>query len=198
MTVIDTAGHEALSTIAVVKGPHGIAVTPDDRHVLVCNNGADVISVIGVAESEIVTEIKTRPRPNYICLAPDKTRAFVTHKTGAISAIALDGLTVQASVDVGDNPERIVVGRDGARLYVNDAKGEEVGVIDGNSMQLLTRVPVEASGWHQGMSFSPDGAKLYAVNHGGGSVSVLDTESQQVVKRIAVGDGPSQIIAVGS
>jgi YVTN family beta-propeller protein len=195
--VVDTAGHEALATIAVVKGPHGIAVTPDDRHVLVCNNGAEVISVIDVEESEVVTEIKTLPRPNYICLAPDRNRAFVTHKTGAVSAIALDELKVQATVDVGDSPERIVVGRNGARLYVNDTKGEEVGVIDGNSMQLLTRVPVDASGWHQGMAFAPDGAKLYAVNHSGGSVSVLDTEASRVLKRIAVGDGPSQIITVG-
>jgi len=197
VTVIDTAGREALATIAVVKGPHGIAVTPDDRSVLVCNNGAEVISVIGVAENQVVTEIQTPPRPNYIRIAPDRTRAYVTHKTGAVSAIALDGLEIQASVEVGDSPERIVVSRDGARLYVNDTKGEEIGVIDGGTMELLARVTVETSGWHQGMSFAPGGATLYAVNHGAGSVSVLDTADPGVLKRIVVGDGPSQIITVG-
>ena len=90
-----------------------------------------------------------------------------------------------------------MVSRDGARIYVNDTKGEEIGVIDGNSMELLTRVAVEASGWHQGMTFAPGGAKLYAVNHGAGSVSVLDTADPRVLKRIIVGDGPSQIVTVG-
>lgn len=197
VTVVDATRHKPVGTVAVVKGPHGIAVTPDDRHVLVCNNGAEVISVIGVAEGDVVKEIKTPPRPNYIRIGPDRSRAYVTHKTGAVSAIALDRLEVQGSVDVGEVPERIVVSPNGARVFVNDTKGKEVAVIDGNSMDLLTRVAVEASGWHQGMTFAPDGNKLYAVNHGADSVSVLDTADPRVLKRIVVGAGPSNIITVG-
>ena len=99
-------------------------------------------------------------------------------------------------MEVGDSPERIVVSLDGTRVFVNDTKGEEVGVIDSASMEVLTRVPVEASGWHQGMAFSPDGDRLYAVNHGAGSVSVLDTSAHRVINRISVGQGPSNIISV--
>ena len=197
VTVIDARRHRPLGTAAVAKGPHGIAVTPDDRHVLVCNNGAEVISVIGVAEARVVTEIPTPPRPNYITIAPDAKRAFVTHKTGAVSAIALDRLEVEAAVALGEVPERIVFARDGARVFVNDTKGEEVGVIDSESMEIIARVAVEASGWHQGMIVGPDGGTLYAVNHGAGSVSVLDTAEPRVRKRLVVGEGPSNIIAAG-
>jgi YVTN family beta-propeller protein len=47
------------------------------------------------------------------------------------------------------------------------------------------------------MVLGPDGATLFAVNHGAGTVSVVDTPSQRVVDRLVVGEGPSNIIALG-
>ena len=161
VTIASATTHETLDTVAVVKGPHGISVTPDDRHILVCNNGADVISVIGVAEGRVVESIKGPERPNYLRISPDGLRAFVVHRTAAVSVVRLSDFSVERTLEVGEMPERVMFTADGRFAFVNDTKGRDITVIDAAKLKIIDRIAVEASGWHQGMAFSPDGSRLY-------------------------------------
>ena len=202
--VIDTESQEVIKDILVDTRPRRFALTPDERELWVSAELAGIVDIIDMESLEIIDDIaflptgfrKEQVTPVDLLITKDGKRAYVTHKTGAVSAIALDSLAVEASVEVGEVPERIVVSGDGKRVFVNDTQGEEVGIIDSASMEVLARITVEASGWHQGMVFSPDGDRLYAVNHGANSVSVLDTSSPRVIERLSVGQGPSNIIAV--
>ncbi len=197
MTVADGKSHEALATIQVVKAPHGIAVSLDDSYVLVCNNGADVISVIGVGERQVVTEIRGPQGPNYVRISPDGRWAFVVHKSGVVSVINLNSLAIEKSLAVGQVPERVVFTKDGRLAFVNNTRSRDVSVIDVSKSEIVGRVGVENGGSHQGMAFSPDGARLYVVNHGAGSVSVVDVAKPRLLKRLGVGQGPSNIITTG-
>jgi YVTN family beta-propeller protein len=194
VTIADAESHESLESIQVVKAPHGIAVSHDDRYVMVCNNGADVISVIGVAERRVVAEIRGPQGPNYVRISPDGRWAFVVHKSGVVSIINPDTLAIEKSLSVGQVPERVVFTKDGRLAFVNNTRSQEVSVIDVTKLELVGRVGVEEGGSHQGMAFSPDGARLYVVNHGAGSVSVVDVAKPRLLKRISVGQGPSNII----
>ena len=69
--------------------------------------------------------------------------------------------------------------------------------IDADGLRVIAEIPVQESGWHQGMIFGPDSKTLFAVNHGAGTVSVVDAEENRVIDRLVVGDGPSNIIALG-
>ena len=72
-----------------------------------------------------------------------------------------------------------------------------MSAIDADRLQVVAEITVEESGWHQGMVFGPDGTTLFAANHGAGSVSVVDARQERVVQRLIVGEGPSNIIALG-
>lgn len=197
VTAVDAARHEAVATIPVVRAPHGIAGTPDDCHILVCNNGSDVISVIRVEDRAVVKEIQGPGRPNYVRMSPDGRSAWIAHKSGAVSRFDPVRLEFDGSVAVGQVPERIVFADDGRRVLVNDVESPTVSVLDADRLALLAEIPVERSGWHQGMAFGPNCTTLFAVNHGAGTVSAVDISRHEVVKRLVVGDGPSSIIAVG-
>lgn len=194
VTIADANSHQTIATAPVIKTPHGIIVTPDDRYVLVCNNGTDVVSVIGVAERSVVSEIKVPIRPNYVRLSPDGLRAFVVHKTAAVSIIRLSDFSIEHVFEAGTAPERIVFSSDGRFAFVNDTKDLEITVIDVEKMKVTDRIEIGAAGWHQGMALNRDGSRLYAISHGSDSVSVLDALNPRVIKRIVVGDGPSNVI----
>ena len=196
VTAIDTLTHEAIATIPVVRAPHGIATIHNDDYVLVCNNGADAVSIIGIKECAVVKEVRGPERPNYIQLSPDNRLAWIAHKSGIVSRFDLDRLEFDGSIAAGEIPERIAFADGGRRIFVNDIEAAVVTVIDADRLAVVAEIPVEESGWHQGMAFGQDGTILFAVNHGAGTVSVVDAAQERVIQRLVVGEGPSNIIAL--
>ena len=67
-------------------------------------------------------------------------------------------------------------------------RGNCVAVIDGETLQLLTLIPVGQRPW--GIAISPDGQKLYTANGLSNDVSVIDASTNKVVATIKAGDGP--------
>jgi len=179
--------HDFANTIPVVNAPHGIAVTPDDRHVLISNVGADVVSVIDVGKLEVAKDVRGPFGPNYIRLSPDKACAWIAHKSGMVSRFDVARLEFDGSVALGETPERMAIAADGRRIFVNDMASAVVSVIDAVRLEVVAEIPVEASGGHQNLVFGPpvgaNGGALFAVNHGAGTVSVIDTGAHRVARR---------------
>src|SRR5262245_31704175 len=58
VSVIDLELKRVTATIPVPPGPHGIAITPDNRWVYIASDGASTVSVIDSATDRLVENIE--------------------------------------------------------------------------------------------------------------------------------------------
>ena len=85
-------------------------------------------------------------------------------------------------------PKGVVVSPDGKRVYVATGRSNNVAVIDGEQLSLITLIPVGKRPW--GVALSADGRKLYTANGLSNDVTVIDTSTNKVVATVKAGDGP--------
>jgi YVTN family beta-propeller protein len=83
---------------------------------------------------------------------------------------------------------------DGKELYVSTGRGNAVAVIDTQTNEVTTTIPVGNRAW--GIALDPSGTKLYTANGASNDVSVVDIKSRKELRRIKVGDGPWGIAVV--
>lgn len=94
VVVLDVAGQAELTRVAVGSYPHGLALHPSGRWVVVTHRYSNWLGVVDVATDRLVSRI---PVPFYcddIVLSPDGTRAF-------LSSFALDQVVVVDLTDRG-------------------------------------------------------------------------------------------------
>jgi YVTN family beta-propeller protein len=63
VTVVDLASGRVISEIPVELHPSGLAVSPDQKHVVVANTGSDTLSVIDTSSDGVVERISARQSP---------------------------------------------------------------------------------------------------------------------------------------
>jgi len=85
-------------------------------------------------------------------------------------------------------PKGIAIHPGGRWAYVANGGSNDVAVIDIESKQVTTYVPVGKRPW--GLAVTADGRKLYVANGVSDSVSVIDTATLKVIGTIPVGSRP--------
>lgn len=117
-----------------------IAITSDNRHVVVVNRDANSVSVIQVksgsgADTDLkVAEIPVGIEPRCVAIGPGDAEAYVTNAvSGTVSVIALTGVNafkVVAEIPVGTEPRGIAVTPNGTALFVANHTAGTVSKID--------------------------------------------------------------------
>jgi len=132
VSVLDLAGGQAVSEIAVGLHPSGMALSPDDAYLYVANANSDTVSVIDTASDQVVRTIDTRPipelplgsAPNALTVSADGERLYVAN--GGNNAVAVFDLGrggLRGLVPTGWYPGAVVLSSDGGTLYVASTKG---------------------------------------------------------------------------
>ncbi len=126
VTVLDLTTNTTITTVAVGNTPAGVAVSPDDTRVYVANYnltnvvGGDSVSVIDTATNTPVGDpLSVGFRPVKIAFSPDGTRAYVSSSaTTTVEVIDTAAVSRLSGILTLDEPNGIVVGPKGKRLYV--------------------------------------------------------------------------------
>ncbi|MCK5813972.1 MAG: YncE family protein, partial [Cocleimonas sp.] len=116
-----------------------IALTSDNRKLVVVNRQNDSVSVIEVRDAHgndtqtLLAEIPVGKEPRYVVLAPNDNIAYITNTVdGTVSIIDLS-LTVPAlsgqAISVGSEPRGIAVTPNGKYVYVANHTSGNVSVI---------------------------------------------------------------------
>lgn len=129
-----------------------LALTSDDRYVVIVNRASNSVSIIEVRDaggkdvSVKIAEIPVDNDPQFVALSPDDRYAFVTHgSSGTLSVIDLPRRAVTASdVAVGSEPRGVVVSPNGNYLFVANHTEGTVAVINTATLSVVNRVPVGA------------------------------------------------------
>lgn len=101
---------------------------------------------------------------------------------GAVEGIDLGRGQVTRRVSGLAEPEGLALSPDGRYLYVAEAQGNAVVVLNTSDLALQVRIPVGDSPRH--LAFSPEGTHLFVTNTNSGTISVVRADNDSVVGTI--------------
>jgi YVTN family beta-propeller protein len=182
-----TLAIDAVGQVGMV--PKYVAVTPDDRYVLVSNWCSYDLSVLDYATLHEVRRIHLGAYPRGIAIDARSHVAYVA-VMGTFDVARIDLGTFDRTWfrGVGNSPRHLVLSADGRRLFVTLNGDNRVVAVDTATGKVVART---ATGTQpRSMAISSDGLALYVVNYGSNTVSVLKTADLGVVNTFPVPDHP--------
>jgi PQQ-dependent catabolism-associated beta-propeller protein len=195
-SVIDPRTGKLLAEIEVGIEPEGVAISPDGTRVIVTSESTNMLHIIAIPEHTVVNSILVGARPRAATFSADGKLAYATSEIGGeVKKVDVASGTILGKMALSDDqakPKDILVSRDGKRLYVAGGRANRVFVLDANTLEVITSVPVGKRVW--GLAQSRDGARLYSTDGADNQVSVIDTKNNSVTTRIPVGEAPWGIV----
>ena len=174
--------------IQVGAVPKFVAITPDQRTVVVSNWCDFTVSVIDRATAKQVKVIKLAAQPRGIVIMPDNRTAYVAAMYGD-KVFRVDLATGEHHVIMTvDRPRHLVLSPDSKLLYLAASGTDRVYQIDTSTDKVVSEV---VSGPEpRSMTISEDGTALYVVNYFGKSASKIRTSDMKVVQRVPTDPSP--------
>jgi len=179
--------------------PAGLALTPDEEKLLVCNSFGSGVQIFDLASGEAEDIAPTNLYPYDIVVSPDGEEAYVSNwGDSSVTIIDIDHATRLADVAVGLHPEGLALSPDGSLLYVANADDDSISVVDVagraeidvwdvyRTEEMVGATPVD-------LALSGDGATLYAAASGLYAVLVYDTADGELSGMIPTGYYPSSV-----
>lgn len=212
---IDTRALEIDRLYPVGAVPKFLAVTPDDRLLLVSNWCSFDVSVIDLQTNETLTEIDVGRHPRGIAVASDGTVAYVavmgwndiavidlSKISSSVSQPGADGEagaggeagaedetgSVSYLRDVGRFPRHLVLSPDDEVLYVALSGENAVVALDADTGQELQRAHTGTR--PRSMDISDDGTALYVVNYDSNTMTKVRTSDFSELQSFNTADRP--------
>ena len=175
--------------IHVGSVPKFVAVTPDDRYLLVSDWCSYALSVVNVRTAKEARRIFLGPYPRGIAVDPRSGTAYVAIMGGAeIAKINLHTFTVRWIRDVGAGPRHLVMSPTGRWLYATLNAGGAVAKIDPRTGHVVARVSTGSQ--PRSMAIAPDGQSLYVVNYRSNTVTKVRTSDMTVIQTVRTNSAP--------
>jgi YVTN family beta-propeller protein len=131
------------TNISVGKGPEGGDLSPDGREFWAANSGDGSISIIDVAAKKVVQTLDVRTkRSNRLKFTPDGKLVLISDLTGdALVILETSSHKEIKRLNVGRQPEGILIPPDGANAYVAVAGEKTIAVLDLKTLEVTARIP---------------------------------------------------------
>ncbi|HEY4312902.1 MAG TPA: YncE family protein [Pirellulales bacterium] len=204
---------------SVVGPPTNVAITPDERLVLVANSVRrytddpkkpvpdDVVQVVDLngGNGKIVSRVTVGKQPSGIAIRRSGDLAMVANRAdGTISVLAIDGpqVTVRETITVGDaasEPSDVAINPAGDLALVSLNKGAAARVlriVDGHVKVDERKIPLYGEPYHA--QITPDGALALVAGAGNQKgldadlLTLVDLRARQIhtIDHVKVGTGP--------
>lgn len=175
--------------VAVGATPKYVAVTPDNRYLLVSNWCGYDVSVIDLQSFTEVTRIKVGAYPRGIAIEPQSKTAYVAVMgTRDIAKIDLTTMGLGWIRNVGAAPRHIVMDPLGRYIYVTLNGEGKVAKIDLGNDTVVTKVATGRA--PRSMAISTDGTALYVVNYESNDVSKLRSSDMTILQTLPTDGHP--------
>ena len=185
----------ALKTLTIDKVapvgmvPKYVAVTPDDRYVLVTNWCSYDLSVLDYTTLHEVRRIHLGAYPRGIAVDPKGHVAYVAVMGSYdIARVDLGTFGVSWFRGVGNSPRHLVLSPDGSRLFVTLNGADQVVAVNTATGQVVQRTTTGSQ--PRSMAISADGQALYVVNYMSNTVSILRASDLSIVRSFPVASHP--------
>jgi YVTN family beta-propeller protein len=168
LTIIDTARHAVVETIAVGACPETATASPDGAYLYITHYDTCSVSAVNLTTGN-VTAVGLRDAPLAVVFTPDSGHAYVSNVR---SLTVIDATTNDADdIDAGDLPRGLQFSPDGKRAYIADFGDRTLSVVDTITNSVATTFSV--AGYPDAVAVSPDGERIYVGGYWSGAVAVL-------------------------
>lgn len=162
--------------------PKVVAVTPDDRYVLVTNWCSYDLSVISTRLGRQVKRISIGPYPRGIAVSPKGTAAYVA-VMGGNELVRVDLRSWKTSrVAVGAGPRAAEFHPSGRYVFVSLNAEGRVAKLDLRTRTVRAKVSTGSA--PRSLGLAADGRALYVVNYESGTVTKLRTSDMKALQTI--------------
>lgn len=192
VVVYDTLTENFAHRIEVGIIPKVIAVSPDEKLVLVANWNSNDISVISTATYEVIKTISVGAIPRGVKFTPDGKYAYVCNFGGStISKINIDSLEVESTIkNVGYKPRDIVISSKGDYAYFSNFGDGYLRKLDLETDEVVDKLKISSEA--RSVCMSNNNRYVFVVCYQTADVYVIDTEIFEIV-----GKYKSDVGAVG-
>jgi YVTN family beta-propeller protein len=133
LAIIDTRADRVVKTLRVGEQPWRAYNSPDDRWMLVPNNGDATVSVINTASQKVVAKLNAGPEMTGINFAAGGSKAYVISR-GDSAVYVFDMKTFRLvnrlKIGTGLSLETAATTADGAKIFLASSTDDAVYVID--------------------------------------------------------------------
>ncbi len=186
-----------------------LVLSGDEKRIYAAQHIADKIAIIENGETPkwknsvkvgVHTDEHPYAYPFWLQLSSDEKRLYVSNwGDNTVSVIDIGSESVIGDINVGKNPEGIVISNDGKRIYVANSDTDNISVIDVATNQVTAEIKLNEDNIPYGtspttMDISKDGKYIFVAEALLNSVSVIDTSANKVLGRIPVGFYPVRVI----
>jgi YVTN family beta-propeller protein len=186
---INTATLTIDRVIEVGLVPKYLAVSPDDKYLLVTNWCSFDLSIVSVAAGKEVARLPMGAYPRGIAIAPDSSTAYIAIMGGSqVESVSLRTLTQNGEFYVGDNPRHVVIDPSGRHLYISLNAPGDVVKVDLTTKKVIARVHTGAD--CRSLAVSTDGTALYVDNCLSNSITKLRAADLALLQTVPTGVNP--------
>ncbi len=183
----------SLSVVGVALAgvvPKFVAVTPNDRYVLVSNWCSWTVSVVSEATHRAVATIPVGAYPRGIAISPNSQLAYVAIMgSDVIDVINLRDFKVTGQIGGVYNVRHVVIDPHNSEfLYATLNQPGDVVKIDRYTERILAEVHTGSD--CRSLAISTDGTALYVVNYLSNTVTELDASNLRILQVVPTGTNP--------
>jgi YVTN family beta-propeller protein len=186
---INTATFRIDQVIEVGLVPKFVAVSPNDKYVLVTNWCSWTLSIISVASHHVVATLPMPGTPRGIAIDPQSRFAYVAIQGGDVLVrVSLADLREVSQIYVGENPRTVVLSPNGQFAYLTLNIPGDVTKVDLATGHIIA---VTHTGvLTRSLAISSDGTALYVVNYGSSTMTELAASNLKIIQTVPVPDNP--------
>ena len=168
LTIIDTASHAVVETIAVGACPETVIASPDGAYLYITHYDTCSVSAVNLTTGD-VTAVALRDAPLAVIFTSDSAHAYV----GNVRSLTVIDTTTNETdyIDVGDLPRGLRLSPDGKRIYITNFGDGTLSVVDTITNSVVTTVDVP--GYSEAVAVSPDGERISVSDYWSGAVAVI-------------------------
>lgn len=146
ITVLQRGGDPSVwnaTNISVGKGPEGGDLSPDEREYWAANSSDGSVSIIDVAATKVVRTLDVKTgHSNRLKFTRDGKLVLISDpgNNGLVVVDAASRKEVKR-LNVGRQPEGILIAPDGAHAYIAVAGEKTIAVLDLKTLEVSSRIP---------------------------------------------------------
>jgi len=168
LTIIDTASHAAVKTIAIGACPETVTASPDGTYLYITHYDTCSVSAVNLT-TDSTTAVALPDAPLAVVFTPDSVHAYVRN---VHSVTVVDTTTSEAdNIDIADLPRGLQLSPDGKHAYITNFGDGMLSVVDTITKSVVTTV--DAPDYPDAVAVSPDGERIYVGDYWCGAVAVI-------------------------
>lgn len=190
---INTQTFQIEKVIKVGAVPKYLAITPDEKKMVVSNWSSGDVSIVDLATEKEIKKVDVGAHPRGVAISSDSKWAYITVMGSTkIARINLTSYEKTYITNVGKSPRHVVLSSNDSLLYISLNSGNSLlkYCISDSTHQYCT-----TNAGPRSMVLSPDQHYLYVVNYFADTFSKIRTDSMQVVEVVKTGHHPIGITA---